>query len=307
MGKSITKAVVFKIILVALYVVALGCIIAFILQGQNVAVLMPQGTIAQQQRGLMILAALLMLIVIIPVFVLTFAIAWKYRASNTKAQHSPDWDHNRLLESIWWGLPCAIIAVLAFVAWTTSHSLDPYKPLQSDKDPVKIQVVALEWKWLFIYPDQKIATVNYVQFPKNTPINFEITSDAPMNSFWIPNLGGQIYAMSGMSSQLHLMADKVGSYQGSSANISGEGFSGMHFTVDSVTDTDFMNWVQGIKKQSGPLDKSSYDLLAKPSKNLAPAYYNLAQPDLYDTIINKYMGNHGTDHDASHDSMEGMK
>jgi cytochrome o ubiquinol oxidase subunit 2 len=308
MGRNFTKAVILKIVLVGLYIATLGSVLAFILHGQNVAVLMPQGTIASQQRSLMILAALLMLIVVIPVFILTFVIAWKYRASNENATHSPDWDRNRLLEAIWWGLPCAIIAVLAVVAWTTSHSLDPYRALKSDKDPIKVQVVALEWKWLFIYPDQKIATVNYLQFPQNTPIDFQITSDAPMNSFWIPSLGGQIYAMSGMTSQLHLMADKVGSYQGSSANISGEGFSGMRFAVDSVTDTDFMNWVQSVKKKSAPLDASAYAALAKPSKNVAPAYYNLAKQDLYDTIINKYMGNHtADDHDGdSHDSMEGM-
>ncbi len=269
---------------------------------------MHQGTIADQQRSLMIIATLLMLIVVIPVFVLTFWIAWRYRATNKHAQHSPDWDHNNKLEAIWWGLPCVIIAILAVITWTSSHSLDPYRPLETSKEPVKIQVVALEWKWLFIYPQEKIATVNYVQFPENTPVNFEITADAPMNSFWIPSLGGQIYAMSGMTTKLHLLADKVGSYNGSSANLSGKGFSGMKFVAESVTDTDYMNWVQDVKHKSGQLDSAAYEKLARPTENVPRGSYNLTQSDLYDTIINKYMGSHGTksgEHGMSHGSPEG--
>lgn len=304
MGKNLSKSVVLKFVLVSLYVVALVGVIAFLLQGQNVAILAPQGTIADQQRSLMIIATGLMLIVVIPVFVLTFGIAWRYRASNKKATHSPDWDHNNVLEGIWWGLPCVIIAVLAVLTWTSSHALDPYRPLETAKEPVKIQVVALQWKWLFIYPEEKIATVNYVQFPEDTPVNFQITADAPMNSFWIPNLGGQVYAMSGMTTKLHLMADKVGSYDGSSANLSGKGFSGMRFTAESVTDTDFANWVQDVKRKAVPLSAATYDTLAKPTENAPRAYYNLAQTSLYDTIINKYMGNHGTHDSSGHDMAE---
>lgn len=298
MGKSFTRSVVLKIALVALYVLALGSVIGFIMLGNNNAILNPQGSIADQQKTLMIIATLLMLVVVIPVFILTFWISWKYRASNKNAKHAPNSDGNRLLEAIWWGLPCLIIGILGIIIWQSSHALDPYKPLAHDKQPITIQVVAMQWKWLFIYPDESIATVNYIKFPEKTPVNFQITSDAPMNSFWIPSLGGQVYAMSGMSTKLHLIADRTGSYNGSSANLSGEGFAGMKFVAQSVSDSDYKNWVAATKRAGKPLGAGGYNDLSEPSQNNPQASYKLTEPDLYAKIIDKYMGTmeHSTDH-----------
>ena len=237
----------------------------------------------------MITATLLMLIVVIPVFALTIFIAWRYRAGNKEARYTPDWDHNRLIEFSWWAIPTIIITGLAIVTWKSSHELDPFRPLSSTTPPMTIQVVAMQWKWLFIYPSQNIASVNFVQFPVNTPINFEITSDAPMNSFWIPRLGGQIYAMSGMSTHLHLMADTAGSYNGSSANISGEGFAGMKFIAKASTAADFDNWLQQMQSSPDQLSIERYNKLAEPSVDNPPSYYALSEQNLYDELIMKYM------------------
>jgi cytochrome o ubiquinol oxidase subunit 2 len=260
-----------------------------LLKGVDMAVLSPKGVIAEKERNLIIVAASLCMIVVVPVFVMLFGIAWRYRASNTKARYEPNWDHNRLLETIWWGVPCLIIIVLGTMTWKATHELDPYRPLASNVAPIKVQVVALEWKWLFIYPDQHIATVNYLQIPVNTPVNFQITADAPMNSFWVPSLGGQVYAMSGMSTQLHLMASEVGEYKGSSANISGEGFSGMNFTVKASSETDFNGWVKAAQVSPNVLGATEYDALAEKSKDNPPTAYILTKADLYDTIVMKYM------------------
>jgi cytochrome o ubiquinol oxidase subunit 2 len=302
MGKRSPKLTIAKVILLGLYVVAVGMAIAFVLSHNNVAVLNPQGTIAGQQVTLMVISVLLMLVVVVPVFILTFWIAWKYRAGNTKAKHSPNWDGNHALEAIWWGFPCVIIAILAVFTFISSHQLDPFKPLVSDKPAINIQVVALQWKWLFIYPDYDVASVNEVRFPEKTPVNFHITSDAPMNSFWIPSLGGQIYAMSGMSTKLHLMADKVGVYKGASANISGEGFAGMKFDALSVEETDFKNWVQSTKRSSILLDVNEYNKLASPSKDNPKSTYALADRGLYDKIIMKYMAPEGQTHHSQYEA-----
>jgi cytochrome o ubiquinol oxidase subunit 2 len=302
MGKRSPKLTIAKVILLGLYVVAVGMAIAFVLSHNNVAVLNPQGTIADQQVTLMVISVLLMLVVVVPVFILTFWIAWKYRAGNTKAKHSPNWDGNHALEAIWWGFPCVIIAILAVFTFISSHQLDPFKPLVSDKPAINIQVVALQWKWLFIYPDYDVASVNEVRFPEKTPVNFHITSDAPMNSFWIPSLGGQIYAMSGMSTKLHLMADKVGVYKGASANISGEGFAGMKFDALSVEETDFKNWVQSTKRSSILLDVNEYNKLASPSKDNPKSTYALADRGLYDKIIMKYMAPEGQTHHSQYEA-----
>ncbi len=251
------------VILIALAVVGFA---AWFLGRSNIAVLNPQGLIAHQQRDLIIIGTALSLLVVVP-----------------------DWDHNRKLEFLWWAIPFAIILVLSVITWKSSHELDPYKALESTKKPVTIQVVALQWKWLFIYPEQNIASVNYVQFPEGTPVNFEITSDAPMNSFWIPQLGGQVYAMAGMKTRLHLMADKTGSYNGSSANLSGAGFSGMRFVAESTSGADFDQWVKLVKQSPKPLNQAEYDQLAQPSQNHPVAAYSPPAVGLYDEIVMKYM------------------
>ncbi len=278
-----------KLVVIGLLVLGVTLAAGWWVMGNDVAVLNPKGTIAEQQRNLIVATVLMSLAVIIPVFAMTFGIAWKYRAGNTKAKYTPDWDHNRLAEFIWWAVPFAAIMVLAVITWITSHDLDPYKPLQSNVKPIKIQVVALQWKWLFIYPEQNIATVNFVQFPEDTPVNFEITSDAPMNSFWIPQLGGQVYAMAGMSTQLHLMADDPGSFRGSSANLSGAGFAGMNFTAKASSAAEFDEWVKTVKKTSSHLSLANYDELAEPSKDQPVTYYASSDAALYDTVIMRYM------------------
>ena len=237
---------------------------------------------------------LLGLMVLIPVFIMTFVIAYKYREGNKQAKYSPELVGNLGAELIWWAIPIAIISVLSAIAWNSSHALDPHKPLGIAGDPLTIQVVALDWKWLFIYPGQGIASVNYFQFPVNTPVTFSITSDAPMNSFWIPQLGGQIYAMPGMSTSLHLIANKVGDYDGSSANISGAGFAGMRFTAAASSSAQFADWVQTAKNDPHQLDMNTYSQLAKPSQNNPVALYSSVDNSLYDRVLVKYMGDGGS-------------
>jgi len=255
----------------------------------NIAVLNPKGPIALQEYHLIILALALSLIVVIPVFTLTIVFAWKYRESNTKSKYSPELDGNKLAETIWWLIPTALITVLAVITWTSSHQLDPYKPIYSSTNStMNIQVIALNWKWLFIYPKENIASINYFKIPINTPVNFEITSDAPMNSFWIPQLGGQIYAMPGMSTQLNLLASSEGNYYGSSANISGSGFAGMNFTANATSQTNFNSWVNNVRQNQNPLDLAEYNKLVRPSQNNLPSFYSTAIPGLYNTVVYRY-------------------
>ncbi len=266
-----------------------------VLTVMGISVLDPGGVVAARERDLIITAVALGLLVVIPVFIMTFGIVWKYR-DGRGARYTPDWDHNVIAESIWWGLPCLIILLLSVITWNSSHQLDPFKPLASTVKPITIQVVALPWKWLFIYPQQNIATVNYLQFPEQTPVRFEITADAPMNSFWIPRLGGQIYAMAGMSTELHLMADGPGSYRGSSANLSGRGFAGMKFIAQSTSSQDFSTWIDNVKQSPQILDLPAYNKLSRPSENNKPASYAYSDPALYDSIIQKYLGPVGGHH-----------
>lgn len=282
--KTSTKFIILLLIFGSVLVAALAFLFT-----TDIAVLNPKGFIGLKQRDLLFIATVLMLIVVIPVFLLTFGIAWKYRAENKKANHDPEHDHNFWAECVWWGIPFLIIAVLAVYTWKGCHELDPFRPLASDKKSMKIQVVALQWKWLFIYPEQGVASVNLVQFPVDTPIEFEITSDAPMNSFWIPQLGGQIYAMSGMRSKLYLIADAIDDFRGSSANISGQGFAGMAFTARSSSQEDFDKWVSSAKSSGSQLTLDAYKELMQPSEYNPVAFYRLAKEDLFDWIVMKYM------------------
>ncbi|MBI5470394.1 ubiquinol oxidase subunit II [Candidatus Kaiserbacteria bacterium] len=254
----------------------------------NIPILDPKGVVGLAEKDLIVTAAVLMALVVIPVFILTFAIAWRYRAGNSKAKYTPNWEHNRLEEFVWWAIPSLIIAALAGIAWTSSHDLDPFKPLDSSQPPLTIQVVALDWKWLFIYPEERIASVNLVEFPALRPINFQITSDAPMNSFWIPQLGGQIYAMAGMSTQLHLMADAPGIYSGASANFSGRGFAGMKFNAVAVAEEEYQKWITEVRKSPDVLDLRHYNTLAMPSENSPVSYYAWTDESLYNSIVQKF-------------------
>ena len=279
-----------KIIGLAALALCFALLAGWYLRHTSIPVLEPRGPIAQKERKLIIITLLLSLIVVIPVFSLLGIFAWKYREGNASAKYSPELDHSRVAETIWWLVPSALILVIGVIAWASSYQLDPFKPLSSNAQPITIQVIALDWKWLFIYPQQNIATVNLVQFPRQTPVNFEITADAPMNSFWIPQLGGQIYAMPGMSTQLHLMASTNGSFHGSSANISGNGFAGMAFTAKSSSMADFQRWVKSVKRSPNRLSQDAYAKLAAPSQNNPFAYYASSAAGLYDSVIIKYMG-----------------
>ena len=223
---------------------ALAFAVFLLLDGcSTMAVLDPKGQIGAQEKSLILTAAVLMLIVVVPVIVMTILFAWRYRTSNTKARYSPDWSHSRVIESVVWIVPLLIVSALAYLAWTRAHSLDPFRSIVSSGKPVEIQVVSLDWKWVFIYPDRRVAAVNQVAFPVNVPVDFSVTSDTVMNSFFIPRLGSQIYAMAGMETRLHLVANRVGSYRGLSANFSGKGFSGMTFTALALSPADYQRWI----------------------------------------------------------------
>ena len=272
--------------------VAILAVLYFVTNGRDIPVLNPKGLIANQERDLILLTFGLGMLIVIPVFILLFSIAWKYRASNTKAKYEPEMEGNKALEALWWGIPCAVILLLAIITAVSTHALDPYKPIQSQVKPVKIQVISLNWKWLFIYPDQGVATQNVLNIPKDTPIELTLTSDAPMNSFWVPSLAGQVYTMAGMSTKLHLMADEVGTYNGSSANISGDGFADMRFKVNSMNETDFTAWAnREYNSNTIPLlTTESYKKLAESSHDTNQVTYLLINKDLYNEVVMKYMG-----------------
>ena len=278
-----------KIALFVLLGLAVIAAVVVLFKNLDVLVLNPQGEIAEKQRDLIAFTVLLSAVVVIPVFTLLAVFAWKFREGNKNAVYRPDWDGNVIMESIWWGIPCVIIIALGVITWQTSHELDPYRPIESNVEPINVQVVALQWKWLFIYPDQQVASVNLLQIPEKTPINFTLTADAPMNSFWIPSLGSQVYAMSGMSTKLHLIANKTGDYYGSSANISGEGFADMVFTARATSKADFDTWTHGTAQSTSGLDMAEYTKLAKPGTNKQPGFYTLKDLGLYDKIVMKYM------------------
>ncbi|NUU36231.1 Cytochrome bo(3) ubiquinol oxidase subunit 2 [Pseudomonas fluorescens] len=261
-----------------------------LLSGCNMTLLNPKGQVGLDERNLIITATLLMLLVVIPVIVMTFLFAWKYRASNTSATYTPKWNHSTKIEIAVWAVPIMIIIALGYVTYKSTHALDPYKPLESDVKPVTIEVVALDWKWLFIYPEQGIATVNKIVFPAHTPINFRITSDAVMNSFFIPALGGQIYAMAGMQTKLHLIANENAEMDGISANYSGAGFTGMKFKATATTQEEFDAWVSEVKKAPKKLEQAEYAALAKQSQNNPVELYSSVTPNLFQTIVDKYEG-----------------
>jgi cytochrome o ubiquinol oxidase subunit II len=274
-------------IVIALVVVWFVGLMAWYLSHFNIQVLNPKGVIAQDERDLIFFTVFLGIFVLVPVFVMTFAIAWKYREGNKKAEYRPDWDHNVAAETLWWGIPTLIIVILSVVTWQTSHSLDPHRPLAGGQ-ALKIQVVALDWKWLFIYPEQRIASLNYVQFPVDRPVQFEITSNGPMNSFWIPQLGGQIYAMAGMSTHLNLAANSIGDYRGSSANLSGAGFADMTFTARASSGQEFDAWVAGAKSTSAKMNMNTFKTLAKPSENNPAGMYASVTPGLYEGVLAQF-------------------
>src|SRR5581483_11665569 len=252
-----------------------------------VALLQPKGVVSSQQKTLIIESVLLMLLIVAPVLAAAFFVLYKFRA-NKNSDYQPDL-HNHKVELLWWLPPFLVIVGLAALTYKYAHKLDPYKSIASSNKPINVEVVGLRWKWLFIYPDYNIATVNFLEFPEKTPLHFDLTSDGPMNLFWIPQLGGQMSAMAGMSTQLNLLANGAGEYQGSASEINGVGFAGMRFPAKSVSQADFEAWVKSVKQSSLALTQSAYDKLAEPGENTSATFYSSVQKNLYNDVMMKYM------------------
>jgi cytochrome o ubiquinol oxidase subunit II len=266
-----------------------GALGLLMLSGCNVAEFNPKGAIGEQERTLIITALGVMLLVVIPVIVMTFCFAWRYRASNPKATYAPKWAHSTSIEVVVWTIPCLIVAFLGVLIYGSTHTLDPYRPLESAAAPVRVEVIALNWKWLFIYPDYGVASVNRLMIPVDRPVNFMLTSDSIMNSFFIPQLGSQIYTMAGMQTQLHLIADTVGTYAGESSNFSGPGFSDMHFDAIATTAKGFDDWIQQARKSPLTLNGDTYRALTEPSSKNPVTVYAGVTPGLFETVVDRYM------------------
>jgi cytochrome o ubiquinol oxidase subunit 2 len=253
-------------------------------------VLDPHGPIALLERNLMLTAIGLMLIVIVPVFGLTFWFARRYRASNTRARYAPDWSYSPVIDAVVWLIPIAIVAILGYLLWTRTHALDPFRPVAGNGPPLKVEVVAQDWKWLFIYPEQNIAAVNELVLPSGRPIQLILTSDTVMNSFYIPGLAGQIFAMAGMRTKLNLRADRPVVLRGRNTQYSGRGFADQHFLVRATSAARFDAWVAKARRSPKTLDAAAYAALAKPSKKVPVSYYSAVEPNLFAHIVAKYAG-----------------
>ena len=265
------------------------------LAGCSGGVLDPKGQVGMDEKNLIILCTILMLIVVVPVIVLTLYFAWKYRASRDFEIYTPKWAHSTKIEAVVWSIPILIVISLSVITWRSTHALDPYSPLEGKGEHLTVEVVSLNWKWLFIYPEQGIATVNELVFPANKPVAFKITSESTMNSFFIPQLGSQIYSMAGMETKLHLIADEPGTYKGISSNYSGAGFTGMKFNaIATPTEGDFNDWVASVKQAQTALTPASYEQLAKQSENNPVTYYSNVSEGLFHDIVMKYMKDHGS-------------
>ncbi len=256
-----------------------------LLSGCQWAVLDPKGPVGEQERTIILIATALMLLVVVPVIAMILIFAWRYRASNEKAQYAPNWSHSTRIEAVVWSIPIAIILVLGTICWRTSHALDPFKPLAATVAPVRIDAVAMDWKWLFIYPQQGVATVNEVAMPVGVPVVFHITSATVMNSFFIPRLGSQIYAMANMQTAVNLLASQPGTYRGLSANFSGDGFSSMTFRALALSSGDYARWLARVKAAPQALGAPEYLTLEKPSENVPVAYYSQVMPRLFPQIV----------------------
>jgi cytochrome o ubiquinol oxidase subunit II len=254
---------------------------------QRAGVLDPQGPVASAERLLLINSTAIMLVVVIPVILATLGFAWWYRASNPRASRGSAEEYEGRIEFVIWSIPALIVILLSGVIWIGSHQLDPPAPLAAKGEPLRVDVVALDWKWLFIYPDQGIAAVNELVIPAGTPVSFRLTSATVMNSFFIPQLGSQIYTMGGMATRLNLLADAPGEYPGFSANFSGDGFSDMRFIAKAVPAGDFDAWAKKVQSAGPALDDAGYATLAKPSNAVAPATYRSVEPDLFQNIIDQ--------------------
>jgi cytochrome o ubiquinol oxidase subunit II len=253
------------------------------------AVLDPRGPVGQADRTILLDSLAIMLAIVVPTIVATFVFAWWFRASNTRARYLPDWEFSGRIELVVWAIPCMVILLLGGVAWIGSHRLDPAQPIEplapASRQPLEIQAVSLDWKWLFIYPQQGVATVNQVVVPVGVPLRFSITSASVWNTFFVPRLGSMIYAMNGMTTELNLRADEAGTFLGRSAHFSGDGFSDMTFALRAVSAGDFAAWANATRGAGATLDDAAYAALAKQSANVPPATFASIGPDLFARIV----------------------
>ncbi len=279
-----------------------------LLHNYNFAVLNPEGIIAVQERQLMFIALIMMSIVIVPVFIFAIFVAIKYRESNSEAKYLPEWDHNHGIQIFWWAFTIFMVSTMGFINWNYTHRLDPSQSIASINQPLTVQVIALRWKWLFVYPKLGIASLNLLEIPEKTPVQFELTADqSPMTSFWIPQLGGQIYAMSGMSTQTHLMANTTGQFYGTDTEINGKGFSEMKFITISVSQTEFNKWVYNVKQNSIELNRSVFNQLTQPTENVSPITYSSPVNNLFTSVIMNYMAPTSYPHMKPNNSMQDMQ
>jgi cytochrome o ubiquinol oxidase subunit 2 len=265
------------------------CTAAFLGGCSQLLLLDPKGPVGDAERFVIIVAFLLMLIVVIPVFIMVLWFPRKYRASNPNATYRPKWSYSTKIDLAMWLVPVFIVTALGILSWNATHRLDPYKPIDSGIKPVSIEVVSLDWKWLFIYPDHDIAVLNQLVFPARVPLSFRLTSDTVLTSFFIPQLGSQIYAMAGRQSRLHLMADEPGTYAGHNQQFSGRGYADMHFKAIAVSEEQFEAWVQETRKSPDKLDLARYEELEKPSVDQRVTRFSSVKPGLFDHIVRKYM------------------
>lgn len=256
----------------------------------NQGVLNPKGLITFQERKLLFDSLALMLIVVLPVIVMSFAFIFRYRQGHKTSDYKPNWSHSVLLEAIWWGVPCVIIIILGIMTWNMTHKLDPYKKIDVPGKPLQIKAVALPWKWLFIYPEQNIATVNYLKLPKNRQVKLQLTTDnVPMSAFFVPQLGSQIYTMAGMKTKLHLVPTQNATFEGLNSQYNGDGFSDMHFKVNVADQSDVDKWFETVKaKADKKLDSNHYKKLRQPSVDAPVQYYSGIRPGLFMDIIQSY-------------------
>jgi cytochrome o ubiquinol oxidase subunit II len=262
---------------------------AALLGGCTQGVLDPHGPIASGERQILFNSLGIMLAIVIPTIIATLGVAYWFRASNARATYLPKFVYSGRLELLVWSIPAMTVLLVGGVAWVGAHRLDPRKPIPSASAPLQVQVVSLDWKWLFIYPEQGVASINQLTLPVDTPISFELTSSSVMNSFFVPQLGSQIYTMSGMATHLWLQADHTGTYRGFSANYSGEGFADMHFAVDAVRAEQFAQWVSAARDHGPSLDAVAYADLTKPSKAVAPFTYRAVATNLFTNILQSGM------------------
>ena len=265
--------------------IAIAAVVSLLTAACNRGILDPVGPVGAQEKQILINSTAIMLAIIIPTMIATIAFAWWYRRGNSKATYRPDWEYSGAIEMVVWAIPALTIMLLGGITWIGSHDLDPAKPLKSNLPALNVEVVSLDWKWLFIYPDQGIATVNQLVVPAGTPVNFRLTSATVWNAFFVPQMGSMIYTMPRMATHLNLQADRQGVFEGRSAHFSGDGFPGMEFKVQSLPPDQFAMWAQGSRGAGPVLDGRGYAELSKPSSYVKPITYGAVAPGLFDAIV----------------------